>query len=291
MSRKIEQDTETHMQIAALTMVYGAYDMLRRWYEHYGDLVGHENLYIVSHGNDFRHREIAPRASVIGLPRPDVENFEKTRNTALNALMRFLEQYYDAVLRSDADEFVFVDPAKHTSIGAAISATDADACFVVGFNVFAESDDLPVDPQQKVSEVRSLCAISDTYSKAVIARNGLFIGFHGARDKTRFEASRMAVLDGIYLAHLKFARTLEVDGTIAGETAYFSTEKARSKSVDLKRQELPEVDGDTALNDAFVHFTEGGLAPWRKRRPGVYVVPRKEMDATFRLPARFRGLF
>lgn len=264
--------------------------MLRRWLEHYDGLIGRENLYIVSHGNDPKHREIAEGANVLGLPRTGLDTFERTRNFALNDFMRGLEKYYDAIIRADVDEFVFVDPAVHESIGAALGSVDADAWFAVGFNIFGDPEDKPVERHQKVSEARSRCVMSDLYSKAFAVRNGIFLGFHGARDFHRKDASRMALPKGVYLAHLKFAGTLEEDGQDAGQIAAFPTTDPHSLRIIREASDLPTLDTETALDEAYTHFSQG-FGHWKRNKPHLFVVPRLTPTTEFRLPPRFRGLF
>ncbi len=99
------------MKICIITMCYKNYELLEKWYRHHSEVVGASNLFVLSHGNDPLHREIAPLASVIGVPRDTLIDFDKRRNNALNNLQSSLSYYYDWVFRTDDDELLVYDPS------------------------------------------------------------------------------------------------------------------------------------------------------------------------------------
>jgi hypothetical protein len=272
-------------------MAYEDHDMLRRWYRHYGALVGIENLYVVSHGNDPEHRDIAPGCSVIGIPHTGLERFEKTRNVALNGLVRFLEGYYDAVIRTDVDEFVFYDPALYSTLGDVFAQGEADAWFALGFNMFEDPGRTAPSECERFSDARPLCQVSAHYSKAVAARNGVFIGYHGARDDQFKDDRRMTLPEGLYLAHAGYFekdRAARRYSTAEAERLTQSDEAVR-KVADRVR-ELPVGDGEAELQAAYAHLSRG-FGNWKRKRPNIKVVPRLEVKRSFLLPERFVGLF
>lgn len=279
------------MRIAAVTMVYRGYGTLERWCAHYGALVGRENLYIVSHGDDPRHREIGSGSTVIGIPRTGLDRFDYRRHKALDGLSQFLNTYVDVVLRVDVDEFVFVDPVMHGSLVSALKSVEADAWFCLGFNVFARQGDKPLDPELRYSEQRRLCVVDSSYSKAIAARNGVSIGFHGARDPATKDASRMAMPRGLYLAHVRHA---DVGGP---EEAESFTDMSRMRRLAAPADPMfhrvsgfDVVDGEEELATCFDRLSSG-FERNRKKRPGIWAVPKTKREVAFELPERFVGLF
>lgn len=95
------------MPVSAITMVYKDYWVLSQWHAHHARLLGAENLFVVSHGNDPRHRELCPGSHVIGIPRDfGDETFDFARHKMLNHLIASLNECYDWVLTLDADELI-----------------------------------------------------------------------------------------------------------------------------------------------------------------------------------------
>lgn len=279
------------MRIAAVTMVHKGYRTLKRWYEHYGDLVGYSNLYIVSHGDDPKHRDIAPRANVIGIPHTALERFDRQRHRALDGLSTFLNTYLDVVLRVDIDEFVFVDPEVHPDLPTCLRSVEADAWFCTGFNLYSTPHDAPLDYDRPFSEQRKLAVISSLYSKAVAGRNGMLIGFHGAKDPSNENPSRMALPRGLYLAHVRHAE--------AGTRTAFDSWSDQSRARDNARQnlrdgtwanDLPIVEAEAQLDKGF-DLLSAGFERNRKKRPKIWMVPRIKPDAAFHIPERFVGRF
>ena len=67
------------IRVAAVTFVYKSYDFLRKWVAHYGPIFGEENLFVVSHGPDQRHREIAGNCNILSVPREFDSHFDEQR--------------------------------------------------------------------------------------------------------------------------------------------------------------------------------------------------------------------
>ena len=276
------------MNLAAVTMVYEGYATLARWYEHYGKLVGYQNLYIVSHGDDPEHRKIAEKANVIGIPRTGLKKFDWQRAKALHGLNTFLEIYFDAVVRTDVDEFVFFDPERYSSLAECLKSIDCDAWFCAGFNVFAEPDDDLLQADKLISEQRKRCLCTPMYCKAIASRNGMVLRFHGAVDPRRDSAEKMAMPVGLYLAHIKHAE--------AGPTGLIDSKTDASRGrygarrVVGQAQAYELLDGDEVLSEFYADMSSG-FGKFREKRPGIWVVPQEWKKRAFALPDRFVGCF
>lgn len=276
------------MNIAAITMVHEGYNTLRRWYAHYGSLVGFRNLYVVSHGDDPMHRDLAPKANVIGIPRTGLEGFDNKRNFALNGFMRMLETYFDVVVRTDVDELLFVDPEQHNSLSECLSAYPSDVWFAVGFNVFCGPEEAPLSGEKSVSEQRNHFVVSAAYSKAYAGCNGVLIGHHGARLANRRDAPKMVMPAGLFAAHIRNAEVGSVDShTDMSRKRVGSVQQEIKLPVELS---YPLVDGEKELADVYGLMSES-FGRFRKKRKGVWVVPQIKREVRFSLPKRFVGCF
>jgi len=194
------------MKLCAVTMVYKDQWALSQWYAHYGALIGFENLYIVTHGRDDWVRENCPDASVLQVPRDDLEHFDKIRGQMLNAFQDGLNQYYDWVIRTDADELVCFDPHQHTSLQGALARVTSGAAFALGFDLLEFEQDKVLESNQSALQHRRNAVFTGHYSKVWAVRNRIGMKLHGARMRTKLVPSfPFEMLRGVYLAHLKFA--------------------------------------------------------------------------------------
>ena len=96
------------MRIAAFTMVHNEADFLPLWIRHYGREIGVENLYCVDHGSDDGSTE-GIGISITRFPRR--RDFDSVIRSFLIANFHAsLLRSHDAVIFSDADEFLVADP-------------------------------------------------------------------------------------------------------------------------------------------------------------------------------------
>ena len=245
------------MKIAAITMVYQEYRMLERWYDYYGALLGHENLFVVSHGGDDEHRRLTPRASHIAIPRGDLSRFEGLRQQMLIHLQRSLYGYYDAVIRVDTDEFIVVDPDHHASLGDALRSTDFDsteAWFALGMQLFPVSEAAHHDPNAPVTQASQHVTLSSIYSKAVCCRRNIATHLHGAWyvGTGNVQIARFKMPKGLYLLHLKYAVPSEMAEANRIRAEMSTTETGQA---DKFKTGTYWADGDT--------IAQKTLADWR----------------------------
>lgn len=279
----------TKMKIAAITMVYEEYAMLEKWYQHYGNLIGHENLYVVSHGRDDKHIELTPKASHITVPRDKLWGFEGRRQQSLADLQKSLYPYYDAVIRVDVDELVFVDPTIHSSLHDCFEKTQidkTDAWFALGFNLFSLNPQVSVDINSVITEKVKDCVVTHVYSKAVATRRHHVVFLHGALYVAgkKMHMSRYQMPEGLYLAHLKYVN--------ADELAAANRVRMEMTSKELHGDQRAEIgpfweNGDEVARD--------WLALWRTFPQGdadtEFQIARKEMSTDWqkKTPLSFQG--
>ena len=303
------------MKIAAITMVHEEYAMLEKWYHHYGNLVGYDNLYVMSHGRDDRHRDITPKASHVTVPRDKLSGFEGRRQKSLADFQKSLFPYYDAVIRVDVDELVFVDPDLHDSLHDCFEATQldkTDAWFALGFNLFSMDPGLSVDLNSTISETMRDCFITSVYSKAIASRWHSVVFLHGAlyTGPKKLHQDRYKMPKGLYLAHLKYVNADElaaanrvradmtskdIHGDKRAEIGAFWEDGDEEARKWLERwRSYPELEAETTFEEARQKMT----TPWRLVAPktflgdeGRVLVQKYNEKARVRLPDRFVGLF
>lgn len=196
------------LRIAALTMVYRDYWALSQWHAHHARLLGAENLYIVSHGNDPRHRELCPGSSLIGIPRDfGSEDFDFSRHRMLNHLIASLNECHDWVLTLDSDELLFSE----TPIPELLSDVSSNTVFALGLDL----TEMPGDPEPGEGSAlrwRKTVVASGTMSKCVAFRNGYGHQWHGFTPprggligRLQLWRNQVVLPEGLYLVHLKFA--------------------------------------------------------------------------------------
>jgi hypothetical protein len=122
--------------VAAITMARDEGRMLPRWVEHYTrELGGPQNVFVVDDNSVDGSTDGLPCA-VLRIPPITKKAFEPARMGTVSGLGQALLESYDAVLFTDADEFVIADPAQHESLRHFVAAREGrDVAGVVGLNV------------------------------------------------------------------------------------------------------------------------------------------------------------
>lgn len=204
------------MKICAITMVYRDYWALAQWYRHYGEHLGHENLYVISHGIDPEIAKICPQASIINIPRGDLRNFDRVRLRVINDIQSGLGNLYDWVIQTDADELVCFNPATYGSFTELFKATKAPALFALGLNLAEVEGDKVLTPDDRVLAHRNIACVTGNYSKAWAVRKSLPLRWHGVFcGYRRTEEFPFEMPDDVFFVHLKHANSDALKATNA----------------------------------------------------------------------------
>lgn len=287
------------MKICAITMVYRDHWALSQWYAHYARHLGAQNLYVISHGEDPAIATICPQASIITIPREDLDNFDLMRGRMLNSFQAGLSEIYDWIIRTDADELICLDPAKHGSFAEFFAKQTANAVFALGLNIAETGQDAEMRPGMRALEHRSLAMFSSHYSKAWAVRRRLGLRRHGVEVRPRFTNSYpFEVPAGVYLAHLKFAnsRALAQSDKHRSDVAARCTEGApgwawRNPSLETRKffermRRLPLMEWADAEPKALAHVN---AEPIRDPEIGVIRVRDIPIKIATRLPGWFKS--
>jgi hypothetical protein len=295
-------------RLAVMTMARDEGPMLRRWVDHYAAQVGADALVVVDDNSSDGSTDDLP-CPVLRIP-PLKEGFEGARMRLLSQLAASLLEAYDAVLFSDADEFVVADPARHSSLRHLVAARHAErvadpsrvrALGVVGLNVLHDAArEGPLHDGVPLLEQRSLVKFLPLMCKPALkwvpagwahASHGILCPFEVDPD--------------LWMFHLKFA-----------DRDHLAAVAARRHELNVRENRAPGTSWAkgademvAVLDDAAAGIAPGGPAdvpPFRvplQRLPEV-VEQRGDMwravgagqvqamrnRPVHRIPDRFRGL-
>ncbi|WP_170387486.1 glycosyltransferase family 2 protein [Ruegeria atlantica] len=159
------------MKVAAVTMVYKDHWYLEKWVQYYGQLFGAENLYIIGHGDDPVHCELAKDCNHIRVPRNQLpEDFDEQRWRMLSDICAVLIKSYDWVFCGDVDEIILPTRTEETLLEVLKRQTPESVIGAVGFEIMPRATS------------QWLLQFSPRYSKpSVLGRPIKFsLGAHGA---------------------------------------------------------------------------------------------------------------
>jgi hypothetical protein len=184
------------MRVAALTMMYNEPVWAQVWARHYAREVGAENCLILDHGTT--------DGSLDGLP----VTIERLRRSALDEDARaalvsdcvaVLLRSYDAVVHTDADELLIVDP-EHFADLRAYAAVAPAVVTAIGLDLQHLPDEEAVlDPALSLGVQRRWVRFSGAMCKPAMVRTPV-------RWEPGFHRSDAAPVPGpVYLVHLRYA--------------------------------------------------------------------------------------
>jgi len=105
-------------KIAAITTVRNDSIFLERWVRYYGEQLGEKNIFIFIDGHDQKYPEALGSANVIYLPHVELSRAvgDRKRAKIMSDFAHGLFEMYDAVIATDVDEFLVVDPKVNESL-------------------------------------------------------------------------------------------------------------------------------------------------------------------------------
>ncbi|MCU9839335.1 glycosyltransferase family 2 protein [Ruegeria sp. WL0004] len=287
------------MKICAITMVYRDYWALDQWYTHFSRHLGAGNLIVVAHGADPEIARVCPGASVITIPREDLSNFDNRRGDMLNAFQNGLNQIYDWVIRTDADELICLDPARYRDFADFFTQQDTNALFALGLNLGETASDATLAEGQPVLSARRSALFTGNYSKAWAVRNRVGLKLHGVQLRPARVARFPFVMPrGAYLVHLKYANATELAKSaqhrreVADQPGTGNPGPAwLNPGADARRffkqlEALPELPWEEAEPRAYAEIS---VEPVREEQRGVVRARRDTPRIRTRLPDWFSG--
>lgn len=279
-------------------MVYRDYWALSQWYAHYGRHLGAENLFIIAHGQDGRIRDLCPKASVLTVPRDDLNRFDEKRSQLMNGMRAGLLAMYDWVIQTDTDELICLDPDHATSFQTLFERQRATTLFALGLNVTDTGQNPPVPDGAPILHERPDAVFTGHYSKAWAASGPVGFARHGvALSPRKLKRKPLVLPRGVYLAHLKFANIEALAATnetrrdvthneakgLPG-TAWRKPEQT-ARNYFVKFERLPEKPWDEALTEVYDKITQD---PVRDEAKGILRARSLRFPFRTRIPERVR---
>lgn len=205
--------------VAAITMARNDNLFLERWIDYYGNALGHDNLFILLDGDDQPKPRNTERVNIEVLPHKILGRAEgdKYRIGCLNALAdKLFSEGYQAVIGSDADEFIIVDPQMGRSLREYILNLKSEGCASVSALGIDLAQNLRSEPEidfsQSLLTSRQYGVLSSRYTKAsILLKRGLKwgSGFH------RIKGRQFYIAPSLYLIHTGYCDLKLIERRIA----------------------------------------------------------------------------
>lgn len=157
------------MRLAALTMVFNERHFLPIWIHHYGAVVGPENLFVVDDGSDDGSTTGLGPVKVMRGKKSLLDEVERAKK--ISEIQAELLTRYDAVIVSDVDELIVVDPAAGTTLADYIAARVETSVTAMGLNVqFSAHFEAPLRRGMPLFRQRRYAQFDWGYCKTLISR-------------------------------------------------------------------------------------------------------------------------
>lgn len=290
--------------LGVVTMVYEDYFFLDRWYEYYSKQVGAKNLYVFSHGNDPRHKEIAKDANVMNLPRDDTMfKFDRRRWRMLGNFVTGLLDFYNWMIVSDVDEIVVVDPKAAVGIVDYIKLNYGDTktaplniaplCFEIVH--IPDEEPLPIEDGETILSRRRIFRPNRNYSKPCLVRGP--VGFAPGGHRNTLGPRHLP--SDMYLLHLKFfdwdtviSRGEEKKKVVvdAGELgSNYNTSHSWSRT----REAYESIISSTKLGKENIQLPRfrAKMLKQKEKFTDQFVYGDAKSNTLFRIPERFSSVF
>jgi hypothetical protein len=185
------------MRYAAITFVYNESINLPIWVKYYGNLFGHQNLYVLDRGSDDGSTQGLGDVNVIKLPRKPFDEDDKTN--LMSSFHAGLTSAYDAVVITDCDEIIAPDPARYRDLADYIDKMDANYVNAVGIDILhIITEELPLDLTRPILSQRATGRFHAPECKQLLSRVPMkwLPGLHSSTMAPRFDTD-------LFILHLK----------------------------------------------------------------------------------------
>ncbi len=277
----------TLKRVAAITTVRNDTMFLEKWVQYYGRQFGLKNLYVFIDGHDQPLPEWLGEINTIVLPHLPLKRAraDARRAQVMSHMARGLFKYFDAVIVTDVDEFLIVDPNVSLTLAEYLSQSKAKTTLSglgldVGQHLEQES---ALDLRRPFLDQRQFAHLSSRYTKPVVAFRPVTWGSGMHRVKGRnfhIDPKLFLFHFGMIDYELATGKTADEDRLGSGWKKHLSRREALFKII----AESDPVEGDAYFEEA--------RRRQRLRRP-LYALNKPGMirgNPVVKIPNRFRGI-
>lgn len=290
--------------LGVVTMVYEDYFFLERWYRYYAAQVGAENLYVFSHGNDPRHREIARNANVMNLPRDRIMfKFDRRRWRMLGNFATGLLDFYNWMIVADVDEIVVADPDRAAGIvdylqdayGGMKDAPKNIAPLCLELVHLPEQEPLPIEATETILSRRRIFRPNKNYSKPCLV--GGPVGFAPGGHRNTLGPRHLP--ENLYTLHLKYfdRDTIEARGEekkkVVSDAGDLGSRYDHTHAWNRTREAYDGIVAAATLGGEDIALPEFRAAMLKQfeRYTNQYVWGPVRSSTLYRIPERFADVF
>ncbi|MGE4610731.1 MAG: glycosyltransferase family 2 protein [Paracoccaceae bacterium] len=274
-------------RFAAITTVRNDTVYLQKWVDYYGQELGIKNLFVFIDGHDQTIPEWLTVVNTLVLPHLQTTRSkgDSRRARAMSDLARGLFGYFDAVIVTDVDEFLVVDPNLNVSLAEYLSTSKSRTSLSgLGMDVGQHLElEAPLDPERPFLDQRQFAHLSARYTKPSVAFHPVTWG----SGMHRIKGHNFHIDPNLFLFHfgmvdfqLATGKTADTDRLASGWSNHLSRREALFKII----AESEPVDGDAYFPTARKLQTY--------RRP-IYAFNKPGMirgNPVVKIPERFRGI-
>jgi len=284
---KTKNNVTPQKRIAAITTVRNDSVFLEKWVQYYGEQFGIKNIYIFIDGHDQTVPESAKEANILFLPHIPLkrEAADRRRARIMSELAAGLFQVFDAVIVTDVDEFLIVDPNTKASLSEYLSNNQSHTSLSglgmdVGQHLQIEAS---LDLTKPFLSQRKFAHLSSRYTKPSVAFKPVIWG----SGMHRIKGKNFHIDPNLFLFHfgmidyqLSTGKTADKDRLTNNWTNHLVRREQLFKII----SESTPIDGDDYFSQAR-HYQTWHRPFYALNKPGM--IPN---NPVIKIPKRFMGI-
>jgi len=284
---KTKNNTLSKKRIAAITTVRNDSLFLEKWIHYYGKQLGIKNIYIFIDGHDQTVPELAKETNIIFLPHIPLkrEAADRRRARIMSKFAAGLFQLFDAVIVTDVDEFLIVDPNTQASLSEYLSRHHTHTSLSgLGLDVGQHlQQETSLDLTKPFLNQRQFAHLSSRYTKPSVAFKPVIWG----SGMHRIKGKNFYIDPNLFLFHFGMIDYLLSTGKTADKdrlTNNWANHLARRERLFKIISESTPINGDDFFTQARTYQT------WHRpfyalNKPGM--LPN---NPVIKIPERFMGI-